>query len=367
MNSDFLNLLVCPISGNLLSHIDSSHLETINYDIQSKRVVKINGENISLEITSSLIDSSNNYIYPIIDSIIVLKKDEALIYRNTVAEKYINAVDYKKLGTQDFYNTIGWEKENDNFKDALLFEDLRPVSSEYIKKCHYRLKRYIPHAGKYIVDVASGPIQYDEYLSYSENYDFRICIDISMAALIHAKRRLKEKGIYVLADITNLPFKNNSVDAAVSLHTIYHIPREEQVKAFNELHRIIKPGKSAVVVYSWGNNSDLMKLINLPQRIIGYIKRRYLSLNSKNISANSDNEANPILYVHNYDYSFFKKSLTFNYKISVWRSVSVPFLRKYIYEYLGGKYILKFIFFMEEKFPELLGKIGQYPIFIIMK
>ena len=35
-----------------------------------------------------------------------------------------------------------------------------------------------------------------------------------------------------LADVTNLPLKNDIVDAVVSLHTIYHVPKDEQRKAF---------------------------------------------------------------------------------------------------------------------------------------
>ena len=52
----------------------------------------------------------------------------------------------------------------------------------------------------------SGPIQYPEYLTYSEGYQYRLCLDISIVALIEARKRIGEKGLFVVADVSNLPF-----------------------------------------------------------------------------------------------------------------------------------------------------------------
>ena len=123
------------------------------------------------------------------------------------------------------------------FEDTDRFEDLRPVSKEYIHRSHLRVGKHIPRHGKYLLDVASGPVQYPEYLAYSEGYDQRICVDISFAALRAAKKKLGDKGIYIQGDITRLPLKNASVDAFVSLHTIDHVPEENQAEAFRELEQ----------------------------------------------------------------------------------------------------------------------------------
>ena len=55
------------------------------------------------------------------------------------------------------------------------------------------------------------------------------------------------------------------------------------------------------------------------------------------------------------------------YTISVWRSVSVGFLKGYIHGPLGGKALLQAIYRLEERYPRLLGKIGQYPLFVVVK
>jgi len=61
---------------------------------------------------------------------------------------------------------------------------------EYIHKCHLRVNRYLNNQGRYLLDAGSGPIQYPEYLTYSEGYEVRICVDISFLALQEAQTNL---------------------------------------------------------------------------------------------------------------------------------------------------------------------------------
>jgi hypothetical protein len=48
---------------------------------------------------------------------------------------------------------------------------------------------------------------------------------------------LGDKAICLLCDITNLPIKEGMVDGFIALNTIYHILKEEQIKAITELYR----------------------------------------------------------------------------------------------------------------------------------
>jgi SAM-dependent methyltransferase len=179
-----------------------------------------------------------------------------------------------KKDVQEFYDNIGWDKSDDGFSDASIYEDLRPVAAEYIQRCHQRVKQHLPDSGRYLLDVASGPVQYDDYVAYSAGYERRVCADISLRALVEARRRLGDKGLYVVADIANLPFADNTFDGVVSLHTIYHVPAAEQEKAFNEIHRVLAPERPAVVVYSWGARSPLMLLSLMPFQVWNWLSRR---------------------------------------------------------------------------------------------
>ena len=90
-----------------------------------------------------------------------------------------------------FYNNLGWNEKNKVFKDAELFEDLRHNSKTYISKCRRRLLEYIPEKGNHILDFASGPIQYKEYLEYSKNFKLRHCVDFSKTAIREAKKKYR--------------------------------------------------------------------------------------------------------------------------------------------------------------------------------
>jgi ubiquinone/menaquinone biosynthesis C-methylase UbiE len=272
-----------------------------------------------------------------------------------------------RLGNRAFYDEIGWESDGNDFVDAKLYEDVRSVSSEYRRNCHKRINEHIAYGGKYLVDVASGPIQYPEYVEYSNNYEYRICVDFSLSALKQAKSKLGDKGIYVLGDITNMPFKDNSVDAAISLHTIYHVPKEEQVKAMNEVNRIIKPEKTGVIVYSWGQNSKLMNWFFFPKKVARYFK--IFAIRTLNLWKNTHIKEHTSrgLYFYSIHHKKLLPQLNFKYEIKSWRSVSSPFLRLYIHKFLFGKQLLKYLFRLENKYSNKMGLIGQYPLFILRK
>lgn len=264
----------------------------------------------------------------------------------------------------DFYDQVAWQQGPDGvYVDALLFEDMREVSRAYIHKCHLRVNRYLKPGGKFLLDVASGPIQYPEYLMYADKFEYRLCVDISAVALRAARKRLGARGLYVLSDITALPFKENSLDGAISLHTIYHVPAARQEIAFAEIYRVLRPGARAVVVYSWGKNSLLMKLFLFPRNLLKFVLKPI-----NNLLRPKSQTALP-LYFHTHNHRWFEKHLRprFPYEIFVWRSVSVPFLRTFIHKRLVGKKLLSWLYRLEEKYPCFFGKIGQYPLIVFDK
>ncbi len=153
-----------------------------------------------------------------------------------------------------FYNEVGWQLEQDgNFQNAQ-YEDLRPVSAEYIARAHARVARHLPKSGRYLLDAGSGPVQYDAYLQYSAGYERRVCLDLSFVALKQARARLGARGWYVVADIANLPFKPEAFDGIVSLHTIHHLPADEKPGCYLGLYERLSPGGSMVTVDGWSEH-----------------------------------------------------------------------------------------------------------------
>ncbi len=171
---------------------------------------------------------------------------------------------------KDFYNQVGWQRISDELYQNAIYEDLRPVSREYIERCHLRVNRYLNRQGNYLLDAGSGPVQWPAYLSYSDGYRYRVCMDISLVALIEARNRLNEKGLYVVGDISRLPFKENAFGSTVSMHTLHHLSSEDQKNAYEEMFRTLNP-KGQMVVVNGASSSRLMErwlwLVKVAERL----------------------------------------------------------------------------------------------------
>jgi len=273
-----------------------------------------------------------------------------------------------QTNVRQFYDAVGWQQVSEGIYQNAQYEDLRPVSREYIQKCHLRINRHLQHSGKYLLDAGSGPIQYPEYLSYSEGYRYRVCLDISIVALKDARVRIKNHGLFVVADIARLPFRSEIFNDVVSLHTIHHLPPEDYKPAYFELRRVIKPGATAVVVNGW-SDSVLMRFFRLPMRIMEKLfqgsEDRIVNVKSNDLVTQKPAGT----FVHKLTATSLRQLLgkDFPIKIAVWRSVSVRFLRAMIHPALLGRFWLKVLYIKEELFPEFFGKKGQYPLITFKK
>lgn len=355
--SDFISLLQCPISGLPIRQLSNKEVVELNQKIDQGGIVHSNGKPSVKTVVEALKVEGKDYYYPVLEGILCLLPHLVLVGTHETSFNFDLELDDVKQQLKDFYDEVGWHKEDNHFVDANDSEDLRPVSREYIRRCHERVKRFLKPKGKYLLDVASGPIQYPEYLSYSEDYEYRICADISLQGLREAKKKLKDKGIYVLCDMTHLPFQANTVDGCVSLHTIYHIPKDQQAKAIAEIYRVLREDSSLVVVYSWGNRSLLMNCLMLPWKVMAKLK------------AKSSEKRGADLYFYAHGYRWFTSEIASRYpvKLKPWRSVNVPFLKKYVHGSILGKWLLKFIYRLEEIFPKAMARIGAYPMMVIEK
>jgi hypothetical protein len=269
-----------------------------------------------------------------------------------------------KQQVREFYDHIGWSQATDGLYQNARYEDLRPVSREYIHKCHLRVGRHLAPRGRFLLDAGSGPVQWPEYLAYSKEYDYRVCADISITALRQARERLTERGLYVVADIANLPFAADAFEGAVSMHTIHHLPLREHKRAYTELQRVLKAGRSAVVVNGW-YNPLLMRLaeplISLGRLLTGRSAKR------KKDWAAEDDQAGT--FVEKMTPGWLKQELqgVVRFRIYPWRSLSPRFMRWFIRPGFGGRQLLRLVFALEERFPRFFGENGQYPMIVVSK
>jgi SAM-dependent methyltransferase len=268
-----------------------------------------------------------------------------------------------KQQVREFYDRVGWSQIGDGVYQNARYEDLRPVTAEYIHKCHLRVKRHIAPAGNLFLDAGSGPVQWPEYLTYSEGYRFRVCADISVTALKEARQRLGARGLYVVADIANLPFADNTFDGVVSMHTIHHLPQSEHRKAYLELHRLLAPGKSAVVVNGWYRpliTRFTRPVIQLQRLIAGLPLKKKKAIDEDDPFGTFVNKATPASFKREF-------SGVFKYRIFTWRSLSPHILMNLIRPNFMGRFTLKVLYWLEETFAGFMGRIGVYPLIVFWK
>ncbi|MGA8617570.1 MAG: class I SAM-dependent methyltransferase, partial [Candidatus Sulfotelmatobacter sp.] len=268
------DILRCPVTKLGLKGMTDEELNHLNRRILSHEPRHLDGTSVQRPLTQALVSEDGRFAYIIEDGIIMLLAAFAIVL-NPRSEDIPGQYQLReeKQVVKDWYDQFGWQTDKTGLcLDALAFGDLRPVSQEYGHKTQLRPLKYLQQGGKYILDVASGAIPQPEYLEYSEPFEKRICIDLSFVALQQARKKLGSKGIYILGDITNLPLRDDICDAVISLHTIYHVPADEQSFALREIYRVLKPGNRALVIYNWGDHSLLMRLASIP------LKKRWLAV-----------------------------------------------------------------------------------------
>jgi ubiquinone/menaquinone biosynthesis C-methylase UbiE len=276
-----------------------------------------------------------------------------------------------KQEVQKFYDQVGWQLVEGGVYQNARYEDLRPVSKDYIHRCHMRVKQFLKPSGRFLLDAGSGPVQYPEYLTYSKDYQRRVCVDISLVALLEARKRLGEHGFFVVADVSHLPFKKEAFDGVVSLHTLHHLPSEDQIKAYEDLYRVLANDSSAVIVNGW-TESKMMKNSQWLVNLMEGLGRRVAQRRGKAVEVKKavEKKQDPTgTFIAKIDADWLRSQLNGKMAIDIrcWRSVSVRYLRAVVHRQLGGGLFLKFLFWLEERFPKYFGENGQYPLIIIRK
>lgn len=258
-----------------------------------------------------------------------------------------------------FYNTVGWEAEGEITEDAKRWEDLREHAKEYVEKCRLRVLSHIPERGENLLDMASGPIQYKEYLEYSRNFKKRYCVDLSSSALESAKNKIGDHGVFLHGSFFDIPLEDDFFDCSVSLHTLYHIDKDKQEEAVRKLIKVTKPGKPVIIVYSNPNTitSSLISLMPL---------QTYRRV--RNLLKKTKKEHRASLYFHSHPIEWWNRfSNVADIKVLPWRSFDSYFQKILIPNNKVGSRVFTSLFKLEERFPDFFVKHFQYPMIILTK
>lgn len=360
-----VGILRCPITGDPLSILSPEELAESNQRLETRTVLHRDGTPARTPLAFALGTPQRSEIYRVEDSIVWLLADLALVAANTIQAGTIAA---ERKVVQSFYDDYGWRKaETGLFNDTVEFTATHPCAQGYQQYCDGRIGRELS-GGKYLVDVASGAIPHAGYLEFSRHYEVRICVDFSIRALREAQAKLGDAGLYLLGDITRLPLAPGSVDDVISLHTIYHVPQAEQTAAVDELVRVTKQGGRVVIVYVWAS-SVAMNFCFALRRRLGRIKHALRPKAGPVASGPPSASTAPPLYFAPQNHDWFAREIAgkYNARLKTWSAVSMLFQVHFFSDHGLGRLTLALVKKLEDFFPRLAGRYGQYPMFVIDK
>ncbi len=301
------------------------------------------------QVECGYLNHSNTRFYPVIEGIICM-----LPFSNEGVDDLVN-------GVRAFYDDFGWKRTEDGrFHDSALFVEEKNSTESYYLSTIQRLSQFLRPEGRYILDVASGPVFQPENQAFSAHFDKRICVDISIRALKEARRNIGEdKGIFINGDFTNLPLRDEICDNSMSIHTLYHVPKELQGTAVRELIRVTKPGSNIIILYNWAWHSWLMNVLLLPVRVVKAAQRlyRYLTVPAK------DRWLSGGLYFYPHTPAWFEdiaKEKGMEVSFHALTSIHQDFVKYYVHDKVGGAALLRFVLRMEEKHSGYLGRHGAF-------
>ena len=260
------------------------------------------------------------------------------------------------IGVQEFYEDFGWAHVGSDTNDALLNENLSEVARVYTRKVRLRVKENIG-SGFNMLDVGSGPIQYEEYLAYSDNFQKRICVDLSKRALVEAERKLGRRGVYLQGDYLQMSeLHAKPLDGATLINVLYHVEKDLQEVMVNRILGSLNRGSRLVVVYSnpWSFSSIMTRFALLVRRNFA----RYLG-RAKKVSQNP-------IYFYRHNLKFWNRfNNVANVQLKAWRSFD-PSIEKIIFrEKVFGEFLLEKLFKLEEY--KFWARIAEYQLIVLEK
>lgn len=164
------------------------------------------------------------------------------------------------MNERDFYHKyyqtkqgIKWAKGHTGFKnlflDALL--EMRVQISIVGKRQRFFKKIFGKEKNALILDLGCGG-GHELFIRYGNV----VGVDLEITPLKNVK------GMYSMAinaDITYLPFRNNTFDYVVSSDVIGHIPLENKDRLISEIFRVLKPGGRTMHAVETNSNNFLYR------------------------------------------------------------------------------------------------------------
>jgi ubiquinone/menaquinone biosynthesis C-methylase UbiE len=255
-----------------------------------------------------------------------------------------------------FYDTYGWvDQGGGESGEDLHFRRFPQAYAGYAAQSAKRTLALFSNRGGFLLIVGCGDMP-DSHVQIVAGFEQVTCMDISTVALAIAERRLGPAASYRRESIVDTTLPDNQFDAAFCAHAIYHIDKDEQAKAVDQLMRVIKPGGRAVIVYANPHSPAAM-----PGEILRWAKRPIRTWRSPR-------GARSLLYYHAHSLRWWRRFAT-KYRVTILPCEVIgsrPARALLRSDRLAAAFF-KFAAWFEAKMPRVSVLLWHYPIIVIDK
>jgi len=145
-----------------------------------------------------------------------------------------------------FYDSYGWkvEKGRGEYQNEILYASPSDVAQKRSGAARYF--KYFENGGRFFLDAGCGA---KPQVEMGQKFQRHVCADLSLVGIIEARKKLGDRGLYVVADLSNLPFKDQVFDGVVASYCLYQLEKDSQYSALKEFYRVIRAKKNVLVFY----------------------------------------------------------------------------------------------------------------------
>lgn len=237
-----ITFLVCPFTGRNLRLLSQAELKEVNAKIISNELFFYPGAQVKKPLKRALVTEHQTYIYPILDNIVLLKKETAIVAKNRT-ENYLKRVSDHIISYFDsFYN---FEDEDQVEEVVVVNKTVSPMPREEISL----LKQQLPNSSNIFVSMASENIDDVHNLVFNGKFSKYVHADFDIERLRSIKSELPNDTLLVLCDNTDLPFSENSIDAIVSFDHINQYDKEDQKSISGEINRVLDSNGVSIIMF----------------------------------------------------------------------------------------------------------------------
>lgn len=146
---------------------------------------------------------------------------------------------------------------------------IAPEWNAYKEKSSDISKEFLSNQKGNILDLGSGSGRHLTQIKKGKMTLVDFSEDMISLARKKAEKEKKVDAEFIVADIAELPFENNSFDGAISISSIHCLPKGQHKKVVKELYRVLKP-KAQALIGVWNRQSKRFKRAKTNEKYIGW-------------------------------------------------------------------------------------------------